>query len=612
MLRVYVLAKIGDTVQTSIPLTDFSVDVYRTDKSTQASSQLVAGADMTRELADGFYVYTLDTDDSNYDLMAVVGYTGGLALDIQTWLQTDASGVIQKGVSLLSYALFARSGGVPQTALTLADFEVDVYQIAKTDSQPTQIATAEAMTVNMGGGNYQYYKADLDFQTYDYLVLVTYTGAVALDELVWGAKPLGDIPGADISCPTYDRQLPRTLLPLDTWAQIMGLDLRHFRQVVTNEKQNTSCDKVWKQYAWQEADQVGRYDVALAIQQAEEEIAQYLGYKLLPTWEVDERMVAPKPGATELLNVWMRDARGFYLSTNTRYGRFVSGGIEAKTLIESDVAVNYSQLPNGAYIGTIEFMTTVEDVQELAVFYPCESTDEWEIRPFVSASISGGVATMVFRKEQMVLPELIEALDPGPADGDGDTDFLATVDVYRRYNDPSQQVQLIWSPEISNCSCGLNTCPECTHSTQWGCLRCVDWNAGQVVYRPADWDSDDEEFDCADPTVCRAPDRLRLWYRAGLQDKRKPYPLLQMDEKWARAVTWYSLKFLDRPICGCNNVERLVHHWNFDMSVQPIDGASYRLSDAELQNPLGRTRGALNAWKLINQPNQIQGRAVRY
>ena len=97
------------------------------------------------------------------------------------------------------------------------------------------------------------------------------------------------------------RDFPRTLLPIDRWAQIIGLDPRHFRQVTTSVDPPSTCAQVWKQYSWQEADQVGRYDVADAIQQAEKAIAQRLNYKLLPTWEVDERIQTPKPSAPTLL-----------------------------------------------------------------------------------------------------------------------------------------------------------------------------------------------------------------------------------------------------------------------------------------------------------------------
>ena len=73
---------------------------------------------------------------------------------------------------------------------------------------------------------------------------------------------------------TRHRNLPRTLLPIDRWAEIIGMDPRHFRQVTTSQTPQRTCAKVWKQYSWQEADAVGRFDVADAIQQAEKTIAQ--------------------------------------------------------------------------------------------------------------------------------------------------------------------------------------------------------------------------------------------------------------------------------------------------------------------------------------------------
>lgn len=427
------------------------------------------------------------------------------------------------------------------------------------------------------------------------------------------------------------RASTRTKLPLDRWAEIIGLDPRHFNQITITEKEVHTCDTVWKQYAWQENDQVGREDVAIAIRQAEETLEHHLGYRLVPSWEVDERARTSIPGAVELFNVNAIDARGFAQHVPARWGHFISGGIEAKTFIcTAEVAapapappptclLAYSDGDNDGYAetATVTAPTTVIDVEEIALYFTATDTgdsagdDAWEIRPFRSVSISGGVVTIKLWTHQLVLPNLWEAFDPTAVDGDDPTNFVTEVAIYRHWNDPQQQVQLIWSPRPSSCDCGDADCADCTFATQWGCLLAKDHRIGLVHFRPATWDADEAIFNSAGFSVSRSPDRVRLWYYAGLQDNRRRWPRLQMDSSLERAVAFYSVTLLDRKLCGCNNVEKAVQKWSEELNLATGE-ARYEISDKWLDNPLGMTRGAVFAWQLINQQGRGIGHAVRY
>jgi len=418
---------------------------------------------------------------------------------------------------------------------------------------------------------------------------------------------------------TVQRNFPRTLLPIDRWAEIIGMDPRHFRQVTTTLKRQTSCSKVWKQYSWQEADQVGRYDVADAIQQAERTIAQNLGYKLLPTWESAERTRTPKPSNAELFRVLAYDSRGYHLAVRAKWGHFVEAGQEAKVIEPngSAITIKYSDEDGDTYFetATISFVTTVTDVNELAVFYPGEDgADEWEIRPLHSVSISAGVATIKMWKHQLVLPDLIEALEPEAVVStltEADPSFLTTVDVYRRYNDPETQVTLIWDPNILSCGCSSTTCcPVCGQGTQTGCLMPKNYEAGWLMYRPATYD--DGEWTTAELTCGRNPDQLLMYYRAGLQDMSQDRPIVQMDPQWERAVAFYALALLDRDICDCAPIKGVADKWREDLARQTAQGSSFQLSDSLLNNPLGTSRGAQFAWTMIKERDRRLASPVRY
>ena len=424
---------------------------------------------------------------------------------------------------------------------------------------------------------------------------------------------------------TVQRNFPRTLLPIDRWAEIIGMDPRHFRQVTTSQTPQTTCAKVWKQYSWQEADAVGRFDVADAIQQAERTIAQNLGYKLLPTWEIGERTRTPQPSNAELLRFTQYDSRGFNLAVRAKWGHFVEGGQESKVIEPngSAVVITYSTEDGDTYFETakISFATTVTDENELAVFYPGEGgADEWEVRPLHSVSISAGIATITMWKHQFVLPDLIEALDPEAvvaADGAVQTNFLTTVDVYRRFNNPATQVTLIWDPNRLNCGCSstnITCCPICGQGTQTGCLMPKNYEAGWLMYRPATFDEDEEEFVVATLDCGRNPDQLLMYYRAGLQDMSLDRPVVQMDPQWERAVAFYALALLDRDICDCAPIKGVSDRWREDLARQTAQGSTFQLSDDVLNNPLpmGTTRGGLYAWNMIKERDRRLASPVRY
>lgn len=423
---------------------------------------------------------------------------------------------------------------------------------------------------------------------------------------------------------TVYRDLPRTLLPLDRWAQIIGLDPRYFRQVQTAAKPVNSCTRVWKQYSWQEADQVGRYDVAEAIKQAEDTIAQYLGYKLLPVWEYAERVKSPQPADPYLFRNVAYDGRGYHLAVKARWGHFVEAGIETEVLVSAGVAIDYYDYDSDNYYETAVIScaavdangVAITDEEELAVFYPGESgSDKWEIRPLNSVSISGGIATVTMWRHQLVQPALIEALEPRAAIGETDSDFLTTVDVYRRYNNPATQCTLIWDPNAFNCGLCSSTsgcCPVCGQTTQAGCLSPKDYEAGYLTYRAATYDADDDEWSSDDLECGRNPDQLLLYYRAGYRDMSLDWPHLQMNPQWARAVAFYALTLLDRDICDCAPIKGISDKWRQDLALNTAGGTSFQLNDKVLNNPLGTTRAAVMVWNMITDENRRLALPVAY
>lgn len=412
------------------------------------------------------------------------------------------------------------------------------------------------------------------------------------------------------------RATTRTKLPLDTFARILGINPLHFNQVTTDQLPAVTCSQPWKQWAWQESQKVGREDIAQAIKQAEDDIERKLGDFILPTWVVDHRQNTARLWNPRWFNLSGLDLRSFPSHVQLPQGYFISGGIEAKSLISANVPITYTDEDGDGYdeLATISFSTTVTDPEEIAVYFPEESgSDAWEIRPLRSVAISGGICTITMHKHQLVKPDLWEALNPGPVDGDDNENFLAAVDAYRHYNDPQTQVNFLWTTIGSQCGCGSDTCVLCQQTTQTGCLDAIDFRHGIVGFRPGSWDAVNSQFTSEEFSVGRNPDRLRLWYRAGWQDKKLDYPHLEMDRYWAQAVTYYALTLLDRPLCGCENLTTVVRKWAEDFALSwgnQNASQSYDLSASMLESQFGTTRGGLFAWQRAKEASR--GHAVLY
>lgn len=396
----------------------------------------------------------------------------------------------------------------------------------------------------------------------------------------------------------------RTLLSLDEWAKILGLHPLHFNGLASSQAPAVTCGSPMMQNGWQNADAVGREDVAIAISEAENRIAEYLGFRLKPDWIIDERHNWP-------------GQRGIWaLSPNFKadWGYMVAGGIEGKTAVALNAPIVYSDQDGDGYkeSATISVGSSLDDPNEICLFYPGEeAASEWEIRP-IKVRAFAGTLTITARREQFVIPDLQVRLNSNRAqDADDDANFLTSIDVYRIFHDPSQQINFLWEGG-GGCGCSQLGCSTCFLSSQFGCTVVRDYRLGLIAGQPAVWNSATYNYEFQSAAINRTPDRVRLWYRAGWRKPGEPRWAHVMDAQYARAVAYLSATFLDRPICGCDNVEHITSYWKRDLArtaAAPGGAESFRLTTQQLGNPLGTTRGAISAWRLIR--TQALGDAVQ-
>jgi len=412
-------------------------------------------------------------------------------------------------------------------------------------------------------------------------------------------------------------QFDYTLLALDRFARIMGLNPAHFNQAAgaTVFPAGGGCNTVFFQHPWQNHDQISRTEIVSAIKAAEDEIARQLGYYPGPVWIENEVHEYPQYHRRERVTTNIVNTRGLVKGITANWGRLIQAGRRATSAIKEAASVTYSDPDGDGYneLATITATTTVTDKCEIKLYFAGFGGDRrYEIRPLKSNTLSGGTVTITVDAWQLLDPDLKEAL-PTTAGAtainlENINNYVATVDVYREYTDFSQaSATFYWEPEPKNTlgvsglcnSCGSSSCPACSLTTQNGCLFVRDVDLGIVVPQPATYDSTDEEWDKADLTACRDPDQVKIWYYAGDIDQeylggRTCDPL---SNYWAETITWLTVARLDRPVCSCGTVKAFAEGLQEDLSLQ--GERSFFLDESILGNPFGTRRGEVMAWRRV-------------
>lgn len=414
-----------------------------------------------------------------------------------------------------------------------------------------------------------------------------------------------------------------TLLSLDRLFKIIGLDPLSANQLTSAILPSVACNTVVYQRNWDKPSQAGREEYALAIKQAEDDIAAYVGYWPLPTYTRDELQPTVRPADRTLVAAgggfygsgyapWggpAANVRWFPKSVTLRYGNYISGGVKAKIQIGRSANVVYSDPDGDGYkeLATVQVNTTVTEPCEIHIYDPGESgADSWEIRP-ITVTIAAGVATITFRREQAVDPALWERLDAGSQgaiDGDDDANFITEVDVYRVYLDPSTQVNLI--TEAVGCSlCGGSGCESCGWATSTGCITGRDKRLGIITYRPAVWNDVTLQFD-GGGYCWREADRMELFYYSGYQWQDAACPTLQMDPFWERTIAMLAMSYLQGVVCDCTAVKTFFNWAQTDLALNDGNAnLSYVTANRAMNCPWGTRQGAVQAFARCNQPGRV-------
>jgi len=415
-----------------------------------------------------------------------------------------------------------------------------------------------------------------------------------------------------------------TLLSLDRYAKIMGINPAHFWTAVAVDLNpevfplGNRCSNIWPHYSWQNADQVSHYDLAIVIKQAEDEIARYLNFYPAPKWITNE--VHKFNGHyNRTVYTFGYNVRQQLKSVNAKWGKLISPGQRGVSLVgtvtspASGLVYTDDDSDGLSETATVSVSTTLTDANEINVYFQGKSGHpDWEIREARSKEISGGTFTAKFDSWLFIDPDLREAYptsDGFEAINISTTgNYVSTVDVYREYTNVTEKsAELFWERQpdssLSLCSvCGGIGCQACTLVTQDGCCHIRDVRRSLLIPQAATYDEDNEVWERVTMTECREPDQVKVWYYAGnLADEfLSGFTHQRLSYFWAQTIAWLATARLERPLCDCGNVTTLANNLMVDLAVS--GGEEARFIPAEsLTNPFGTKKGEVMAWQRVSK-----------
>ncbi len=424
--------------------------------------------------------------------------------------------------------------------------------------------------------------------------------------------------------------MTNNLLPLYTFFEMMGFHPWHaFGIAGTGDLAiSTGCNTLVRRYEWQNSDAAGALSVMQAIEDAETKLRQYLGYSVAPHYVTE---VVPWPSSD---GPWGSDGR--WLSMQLNEGEIRAVGVETVAAISANATITYSD-EDGDTIDdtfTVTSATTITDVSQIAVYFSSADrfngwgastalSPRWRLQP-VQVSISGGTVTVRGPKQLCVKPIKYEgAINIGANGIDPDTasNFVTTLDIYRRYTAidgntvSTSQAVITW--ETRPCHGWWCCCDSCCAADPYSgspfdpaaTAQAVarvgirDARHGLITPAQASYDSTSGVWSNLDWNVCTQPDRVTVRYLAG-------FPLGSdglMQEPYRTVVARLAAADLARNVCGCEQANRALYYWQFDLSQTARGDELFGISPENLNSPLGTRRGQVYAWKFIMDQQQLTG-----
>jgi hypothetical protein len=419
------------------------------------------------------------------------------------------------------------------------------------------------------------------------------------------------------------------IMPVESFRDFYGMHPFHSWQLSNaTYPASSDCDDIVYQYGWQANDSMGRKDIRVAIDTAENRLREFLGYSVAPHYVV-ETLPVERFFDSKLNRLTYTGADGRWLALKLGEGKVIKVGVETRTLIGAVTTAGGSLVfsdadgdgINDTFTATIA--TTVTDVTQIEVMFVAADRmskpagDDWTIKP-VTVTLSGGNAIIVGRMWQIVRPALYESAitrDPSTV-----ANFAASLEVYRHYCDPTgttvdtAQAKLIWEtrpyPGWASCfGCGSpniltqDTDPA-TVAYAIARVGIRDAENGLVSIGEAVYDTTQAIWGSVSMSNARPPDRIEIRYLAG----DTPDAMGGMSQKWIEIVSRFAAAELNKRVCACVGANRAVYNQQIDRAFGgDARVEKFMMSQNDQNCPFGTREGQISSWRSVRNLRQIPG-----
>jgi hypothetical protein len=444
------------------------------------------------------------------------------------------------------------------------------------------------------------------------------------------------------------------LLPLETFREFLGSHPWHWWGLQGPSIPVVGCDDVTYQFAWQDANRVGRDDISRAIVKAEEIIARDTRISIAPHF-VTEEIPYPRHFDHTLMRLTGDDAAGHWVSVATKESWVSKAGVETLSLL-ANVAVTLSDADgDGVWdtFTTASFATTLlgTQVDEIELYIAAADrinqdpvSSRYSIAPIkVVVNALGSTAVITGPSYLLVKPILQQgvgnkSVDVGTVTPPVITNYVTTLDVYRHYCDPTgttlDTAQALYTWETApwpwwggGLCCGggnpqlaftLNIADPAATAQMIARASVRNGDNSNVIYSgQAAYDTTLSQWVASSMGWGRPPDKVLVRYQAG-------YPLSggvytgstlrngQVNPKMAKIACMLAAAELPKPIDACTQANRTLQYWQFDIARSSgANDEAYGLTTREMLNcPYGTRRGHIYAWAEMKREEKVLGLSI--
>ncbi|MBN9393095.1 MAG: hypothetical protein J0I20_33995 [Chloroflexi bacterium] len=388
------------------------------------------------------------------------------------------------------------------------------------------------------------------------------------------------------------------LLALDDFRKIIGHDPYHFWQLSSEKWPSTSsCDSILRKYRWQNAQAIGRFEIEQAINQAETDLVNYLGFYPGPLYQTVKLPLGCPVHRLNYFNLYSYQRR-YSNELKLGIGKLVSVCTVTRQLL-GNYKVQYSD-KNGDSLNDyfkIDFSDSTSDPADLEAYFtgadqlPLDDSDaDYQVRPVRFYRLNPTTIRLEGFNWLLVKPAFYEntiypGFDPsisgtntsGALEVSDNLNFVSTLDIYKKVYSNTNKVTLTVTDFSGNST--VSTFNVAIHDPDLGLIQ-----VNQAC------------FDAAPVCYCSVSSAFYTVNFISGDDLNK----------WKATIARLALADIAAPLCPCESLE--VEHWQNDRAVTGNgQGGFSRIDNDDLKNPFGTREGQIAAWHQVKNQRILGG-----